>query len=315
MANEILPFKALTESLAEQFGVSPEEMIATLKSQCFPGGAASNGQLMMLCSFAKTYDLNPLARECYAFVSGGKMTVGVQVDGWSKIANREPAYDGMEMEYEKDDKGNVIAITSKTFVKGRAHPTTYRAVMKEWYRGASDVWKSMPEHQLYVKARNEGIRFAFGIPAYDPDDIQRMEQAVTVETTGSLVTIPESKLKPLFEEAAAAQVSGSEPAGSPPAAEPEPVRPAVEPEVVKEEKPKARAKKPETFVEPSPAAVAFAVKVHKADARQHLDKLIAEHVPNARLQLILGQHGVSDVKDLTDEQVDGLIARIEKRAK
>ena len=188
VTNEIRPFKGLTESLAERFEVAPEELVRIVKSTCFPDGAASDGQLMMLLSFAKTYDLNPLASECYAFIDKkGKMHVGVQVDGWSKIANRQENFDGQEIEYENDANGNVTAITSKTFVKGRAHPTIYRAVMKEWKR-ATDVWNSMPSHQLFVKARDEGIRFAFGVPAYDPDDEERFKtNQPAIETTATHV--------------------------------------------------------------------------------------------------------------------------------
>jgi hypothetical protein len=131
--DKILPFKALTESMADRFEVAPKELLDTVRAVCFKG-AASDAQLMMLLSFAKNYDLNPLAKECYAFVKEGRMSIGVQVDGWSKIANRQDNYDGQEIEYENDKDGKVVSITSRTYVKGRAKPTVYRAMMSEWNR-------------------------------------------------------------------------------------------------------------------------------------------------------------------------------------
>ncbi|MGA9884089.1 MAG: recombinase RecT [Candidatus Acidiferrales bacterium] len=182
MASELLA------QVAGDYAMTVEDMTRAVKTQCFKG-AASDAQLLMLLSFAKQYGLNPLAKECYAFLgTDGRMSIGVQVDGWSAIANRQANYDGQEIEYEYDDKGALVAITSRTYVRGRTHPVVYRAVLREWLR-KTDVWTAMPTHQLYVKARNEGIRFAFGVPAYDPDDIERIAGAGVVETTAVRVKL------------------------------------------------------------------------------------------------------------------------------
>lgn len=174
--------------LAVTYQMDEKDFLTAVKAQCFKDGVASDAQLMMLLSFARQYSLNPLAKECYAFVSGGKVNIGVQTDGWSTIANRDPSYDGQEIEYEFGDGAEPIAITSKTYVKGRAHPTVYRAAMAEWKR-ATDVWKQMPSHQLFLKARNQGIRFALGVSAYDPDDLERIA-APTIAVVATTVEPP-----------------------------------------------------------------------------------------------------------------------------
>src|SRR5689334_782564 len=99
--------------LAATYQMEQKDFIAAVKAQCFKDGAASDTQLMMLVSFARQYSLNPLAKECYAFVKDGKVTIGVQSDGWSTIANRDPDYDGQEMEYEFGANNEPLAITSK----------------------------------------------------------------------------------------------------------------------------------------------------------------------------------------------------------
>ncbi len=299
--NEIRPFKGLTESLAERFEVAPEELIRIVKSTCFPEGAASDGQLMMLLSFAKTYDLNPLASECYAFIDKkGRMHVGVQVDGWSKIANRQENFDGQEIEYENDANGNVIAITSKTFVKGRAHPTIYRAVMKEWKR-ATDVWNSMPSHQLFIKARDEGIRFAFGVPAYDPDDEERFKtNQPAIETTATRVE--DGKDIP-----PAAGATPSE-AGPPPTAEP--AGAGGEPEKPKRGRPRAVKLTPDA----APAAAAAPADAPAAAATPNdLAAFIEAHkVPQARVNMALTKAGAERMDQLTPEQSAAILAQFVK---
>ena len=307
--NAILPFKALTESLAEKFEVTPQELMETVKVACFKDGAARNAQLMMLLSFAKNYDLNPLAKECYAFISQGRMSVGVQVDGWSKIADRREDYDGQEIVYENAPNGDLIAITSKTFVKGRAHPTVYRAVLREWRR-KTDVWDSMPTHQLYVKARNEGIRFAFGIPAYDPDDIERIEKSQGAIETTSTVVAEASVVTDGAGKVHSPQ--GSESAGTDRTDTGKPADAASSATV-------------ETSAVHSPLSaetatatgnekgLAAAEAVKPAGARKKLDDLIAKHVTAARLNLMLGQAGAATVEALSDEQVAAMIAKIESR--
>jgi phage recombination protein Bet len=301
VTNEIRPFKGLTESLAERFEVAPEELVRIVKSTCFPDGAASDGQLMMLLSFAKTYDLNPLASECYAFIDKkGKMHVGVQVDGWSKIANRQENFDGQEIEYENDANGNVTAITSKTFVKGRAHPTIYRAVMKEWKR-ATDVWNSMPSHQLFVKARDEGIRFAFGVPAYDPDDEERFKtNQPAIETTATHV-----------EDGAGVS---SQAAG---ATTGEAVPPTAEPAGAGGESEKPKRGRPRAVkLTPDAAPAAPASEPAAAPATAGADDLAAfieaHKVPQARVNMAMTKAGVERMDQLTPEQSAAILAQFTK---
>lgn len=296
----IVPFAELTKSLAERFEVTPQEMINTVKMQCFPGGACSDGQLMMLLSFAKQYDLNPLARECYAFVSkDGRMQVGIQVDGWTKVANRQETFDGQEMEYERSKDGELIAITSKTYVKNRKFPTIYRAVMKEWNRGkSSDVWKEMPEHQLFVKARNEGIRFAFGVSAYDPDDLERIAAA-----QGTTIEVKAEPTKQIEKsEAAIADANDDATANPPEQADGAGTTAAAS----RERGASSNANADEQPRDDAPAQT-------DSPARARLDALIAKKVTAARLNLLLGQAGVEKVEDLSNEQVANLIVRLEKK--
>lgn len=268
----------LLGELATTYQMDQREFIAAVKAQCFDKGACSDAQLLMLLSFAREYKLNPLAKECYAFVSGGKTNIGVQVDGWTNIANRNPDYDGQDMEFEYDKDGVVIAIRSKTYIKGRAHPVVYRAVMSEWYRD-TPVWKSMPSHQLYVKARNMGIRFAFGIAAYDPDDLERIAAAQVVEAETKVF----KEIVQVFPDAKPVAVKEA----------------AVEVEV-KEVATGGGAAVGESSPSPAPAAATLA------------EFLAAHDVPKRRLALALAKYGAEKPEDLTDEQQAAVLAVFQK---
>ena len=338
MAQDVVPFKALIDEMASVYQVTPEEFVATVKTQCFPSGAASNAQLMMLLSFAKTYDLNPLAKECYAFISGGRMSVGVQVDGWTKIKTRRPDFDGQEFIEEFDKDGKLIATKSITYVKGRSHPTTYRAVLAEWKRD-TDVWKSMPGHQLFVKAHNQGVRFAFGIPAYDPDDIERIA-ARTVDTTATVITEPKEQRKLEIVQDKPKQIETSATDDPPPGESAE--TPATTATQTAPTDTAGASPQPseansaatvasgyfckdcnETHTEGCPLIAKQATAEPESEgkhlspkkAREKLDKLISRHVPAARLGLLLGKAGRATVEDLEDGEVLSMIQQIERKAK
>lgn len=337
------PFGELTRSLAERFEIAPDELWQTVKAQCFDGGIATDGQVMMLLSFARQYDLNPLARECYAFISKktGRMSVGVQVDGWTKIANRhrndnfEFDYDGQEITYENDQNGQLCAITSVTYVKGRKYPTVYRAVLKEWARG-TELWQSMPSHQLFIKARNEGIRFAFGVSAYDPDDIERIEQARGIEVQPLAVgdgrhaeSDAKSKSQPSPSDAGvetsqpptASGASESVATPAPPAdvSRVHDITPANASAAGSDNQEAAAAAEQEggtkggSHPNVKEGAAAAGAKPGRKTKRWKLDDLIAQKVTAARLNLILGQYGVDRVEDLNEAQVGALVTRLERQ--
>ena len=334
MASELLA------QVAGDYAMTVEDMTRAVKTQCFKG-AASDAQLLMLLSFAKQYGLNPLAKECYAFLgTDGRMSIGVQVDGWSAIANRQANYDGQEIEYEYDDKGALVAITSRTYVRGRTHPVVYRAVLREWLR-KTDVWTAMPTHQLYVKARNEGIRFAFGVPAYDPDDIERIAGAGVVETTAVRVKLDSVAVNtdtgsaapskaasddaspplPAHHESRDDQPEASGTAGQP-SCEHEWINSGVATEaprckycgVAKPDwKPRGRPRKVESAA-PTPAEAQRAAGLETIDPNESpLETFIRVHdVPEKRIKLALAKYGAEKLADLDPAAAEATLSVFKK---
>ena len=89
----------LTSTLAEKLGMSDQngqELIQTLKATAFRGDV-SDAQMTALMVVANQYGLNPWTKEIYAFPDKHKGIVPVVgVDGWSRIINQHPQFNGME---------------------------------------------------------------------------------------------------------------------------------------------------------------------------------------------------------------------------
>ena len=89
----------LTEKLSGQLGMgegSGAELAQTLKATAFKG-QVSDAQMVALLVVSNQYGLNPWTKEIYAFPDSNNGIVPVVgVDGWSRIINNHPQFDGME---------------------------------------------------------------------------------------------------------------------------------------------------------------------------------------------------------------------------
>lgn len=161
--------------IAQNTGASVEDitdvlrgMIVSAKNQ--HGAQATNAELAIVTGVCATYGLNPLVKECAAFVSGGKLSVVVMVDGWYKMVNRRPEFDGVEFDDKFDDKGNLASITCRMFIKGRERPVCVTEYMAECRDPKSSVWTKWPARMLRHKAYIQCARMAFGITEIIDDD-------------------------------------------------------------------------------------------------------------------------------------------------
>ena len=161
--------------IAQNTGASVEDitdvlrgMIVSAKSQ--HGAQATNAEMAIVTGVCATYGLNPLVKECAAFVSGGKLSVVVMVDGWYKLVNRRPEFDGVEFDDKFDANGNLTAITCRMYIKGRERPVCVTEYMAECRDPKSSVWQKWPGRMLRHKAYIQCARMAFGISEVIDDD-------------------------------------------------------------------------------------------------------------------------------------------------
>ena len=155
--------------MASKFSVEPDKLLGTLKGTVFKG--ASNEELLALVVVANTYGLNPLTKEIYAFpAKGGGIAPIVSIDGWIRMANDHPQFDGMELEVEFDDSGKPFSATCKVHRKDRSHATIITEYFSECARN-TDPWKTCPARMLRHKALIQAVRVAFGFSGiYDEDE-------------------------------------------------------------------------------------------------------------------------------------------------
>lgn len=182
-------------TIAQSTGTSPEEikevisgMIISAKAQ--HGAKASDGELAVVAGVCATYGLNPLVKEAHAFISGGKLQVMIGIDGWLKIMNRHPDFDGVEFDYEWDGK-ILSGVTTKIFTKNRSRPVCVTEWLDECKQDKSDAWRKYPKRMLRNKSLGQCIRVAFGISEILDDDeasrITQGERDVTPQRTAATV--------------------------------------------------------------------------------------------------------------------------------
>jgi phage recombination protein Bet len=150
-------------------------MLETLKATAFKGNV-SNEQMMALLIVADQYGLNPWTKEVYAFPDKNNGIVPVVgVDGWARIINSHPEFDGMEFCQADAEAGCVPDwIECVVHRKDRAHPIRVREHYTECKRSTAP-WQSHPRRMLRHKAMIQCARLAFGfVGIYDEDEAARI---------------------------------------------------------------------------------------------------------------------------------------------
>ncbi len=188
--------QTLANNLAEKVGMGNlgGELITTLKATAFKGNA-SDDQFMALMIVANQYGLNPWTREIYAFPDKQNGIVPVVgVDGWSRIINENPQFDGMS--FEQDDESCTCII----YRKDRNHPISATEYLSECLRPAFKTkdgyeikgpWQSHPKRMLRHKSLIQCARLAFGYTGiYDQDEAERI-----IDVTGQATPKPHVPVK------------------------------------------------------------------------------------------------------------------------
>ena len=157
------------------------DLIGTLKATAFKG-QVSDAQMTALLVVANQYALNPWTKEIYAFPDKNNGIVPVVgVDGWSRIINSHPQFDGIE--FEQNDESCTCII----YRKDRNRPIKVTEWMAECRRSGMGPWQSHPRRMLRHKAMIQCARLAFGYGGiYDQDEAERIVEASPVKHMGSV---------------------------------------------------------------------------------------------------------------------------------
>ena len=199
--------QSLVEKFAQKYSIEGAKLMGILKATAFKvtQGEATNEQMAALLVVADQYGLNPFTREIFAFEDKRKGIVPVvSVDGWARIVNDHPHFNGCEFEYgpetaTPDGRGKKAFewVECVMYHKQREHPIRVREYLDEVYQGPRNnydgPWQSHTKRMQRHKTFIQTARLAFGFSGiYDEDEAQRIVDAgggvaVPIDSGGTAV--------------------------------------------------------------------------------------------------------------------------------
>jgi phage recombination protein Bet len=157
----------------------------------------TQADLERLLMMAERLKLDPLNNEIYAIETQADSTkkshivLVVGIDGWSKVINSHPQFDGMRfIESEPGDDELPLYFECTIFRKDRKIATSVREYMYEVHTNQG-AWLTHPRRMLRHKAMIQCARICFGLSGvYDPDEAKRITSTksltcVTIQNKGS----------------------------------------------------------------------------------------------------------------------------------
>lgn len=180
------PLTSLVGRMAVEYGVDEKKLYNTLANSVFAqGGKDRNGsyqvktptveEMMSLLVICDKYGLNPFTREIFAFANRGKIVPIVSIDGWLSIVNRQPDYDGLEVEFASGTV-EISGVKMPEFCrvsiyrKSLSRPIVIAEYAEEAFM-PTEVWRKYPRRMLRHKTIVQAARVAFSISGiYDREE-------------------------------------------------------------------------------------------------------------------------------------------------
>ena len=182
--------EGLLAVMGARYNIIPSKLLPALNKVW---GVKDEPTLISLCIVAEQYGLNPFTNEIYAFENkrNGKIVPVVGIDGWSRIINEHPQFDGMEVTVTPDGEEATCTI----WRKDRNHPITVTEYKRECYR-QTDPWKTHPLRMLRHKAIIQCARVAFGFSGiYEQDEAETFSRPVKEMKKQALIDSVKARLK------------------------------------------------------------------------------------------------------------------------
>jgi len=163
---------------------------------------ANDDEFRMFMHIAKSYGLDPFNGEIFFWKMNGKPTIMTSRDGYLKIADSHPSYDGLVSDVvrandvfkrERDninheygaDRGDIIGAYALVYRKDRRYPVYVFAPFKE-YNAGTRVWAKYPSAMILKVAESMALKRAFTVSGLvsreEMDVIQDREDNNIVQT-------------------------------------------------------------------------------------------------------------------------------------
>ena len=185
--------KTLIGRIADKYGVGNVAVMTILRDSVFIPGKGepkfTDQEIACALVLSDQYDLNPFAKEVYLTRNKwGGLLVIVGVDGWFKVCNRQPRFDGVSFTFETDGK-RPVSCTCTMKIRGR-EPIALTEFFAECFRDTGP-WKSHPHRMLRHKAFIQTARLAFGLVSIR--DVSILHQVTDPDEAGRILEVKAEK--------------------------------------------------------------------------------------------------------------------------
>jgi phage recombination protein Bet len=179
------PVQSIVDRSVQRSGLSYDSFVRLIiQSALSRLSIWTQADLDRLLLLAERLGLDPLNNEIYATEvspdSGKKARIVfvVGVDGWSKVINSHPQFDGMKfLESAPGEDELPLYFECTIFRKDRKVATSVREYMYEAHTGQG-AWLTHPRRMLRHKAMVQCARICFGLSGiFEPDEAIRIESA------------------------------------------------------------------------------------------------------------------------------------------
>lgn len=169
------PLIKASDKLSSALGIPVQQMITTIKAQCFRGtnpDSVSDAQLAAFVSIANEMGVNPLLPGMlYAYPDRGAIMPMMGPDGVFKKLSEHPDVDSWEtVVYPEDVALPPTHATTKIWRKNRERPIAYTALLSEWKVESNPNWRTRTRHMLGLRSLKQAARQVIhGLP-HDEDE-------------------------------------------------------------------------------------------------------------------------------------------------
>src|SRR3954471_6182375 len=138
---------SIFSTFAAQRHMEKEALISTLMRTIAPPDASME-DLVGFLQIAHRFDLDPWAKEIFLIKGKGKISTYISLDGYARIVNRQPEYDGCSFSYDQDADGVIRSVTCEMYRKDRTRPTIVTEFLSECQMPESTAWRKSPGRML-----------------------------------------------------------------------------------------------------------------------------------------------------------------------
>lgn len=213
MDSHSIAIKSAAGDLATRFKIDfgDGDPATALIAQLGMGGASAK-EILQMFIVCREHGLNPMTKEIYAFPQGDKLQPLIGFDGWIRIANSNPQYDGHTFHFTNAEDGAPISCRCTMHRKDRSHPVEVEEFYSENFMPRSPVWKQRPRRMLMIRALAQAVRQSFGVSGIG-HDMTPEEAQEEVRTVDAQVKVKEQAAAIIPSEEAMASIEADLSAG------------------------------------------------------------------------------------------------------